>query len=222
MRGVFITGTDTEVGKTYVASAVARTLRQNDVQLGVYKPVASGCRLEEGQLVSHDAQMLWDAAGQPGELHDVCPQRFAAPLAPHVAAAAEEKSVDEAQLIHGLQVWKAYDFVLVEGAGGLLSPLSPSLLNADVAKEFGLPLIVVAANRLGVINHTLLTLNAAQSRGLKVSGVILSDVMECSDESSASNRAELEALCLSQFSVALLGHVLHGQQVFEPALQLAN
>ena len=103
-----------------------------------------------GELVSDDALALWQAAGRPGELAAVCPQRFAAPLAPHLAAEAEGRSIDEELLRSGLDYWLTRsDVVLVEGAGGLLSPLSRDQYVADVAYDLGFPLVVVARNRIG-------------------------------------------------------------------------
>src|SRR5580704_15299879 len=95
VKGLFITGTDTEVGKTYVAALVAQSLVAAGCRVGVYKPAASGCRREDGELISDDALALWEAAGRPGELSAVCPQCFAAPLAPHLAAEAENRAIDE-------------------------------------------------------------------------------------------------------------------------------
>ena len=145
VRGLFITGTDTGVGKTYVAALVARALAAEGRRVGVYKPVASGCRRQGDRLVSDDALSLWEAAGRPGELERVCPQRFAAPLAPHLAARAEDARVDEEQLRRGLDYWiERSDIVIVEGVGGLMSPLTDDEYVADLAYEFGYPLVVVA------------------------------------------------------------------------------
>ncbi|MFH1264802.1 MAG: dethiobiotin synthase, partial [Planctomycetota bacterium] len=94
LPGLFITGTDTEVGKTYVAALIARALRKAGHRVGVYKPAASGCRLVDDALVADDAVTLWEAAGRPGELDRVCPQRFQAALAPHLAAREEGKRLD--------------------------------------------------------------------------------------------------------------------------------
>ncbi len=209
VRGVFVTGTDTEVGKTYVAALVAKALYAKSVRVGVYKPVASGCRLEmsTGQLISEDAVELWEAAGRPGTLHDVCPQRFAAPLAPPVAAAAESRSVDEAQLMDGLAPWVDHEFVVVEGAGGLLSPLSRGMSNADVARELGLPLLIVAANRLGMLNHTRLTVETAANRGLARAGIIVSDTHATADASAATNIDVLR----DDYDLPVLGHLGFGQ-----------
>src|SRR5437870_4243344 len=109
-RGLFVTGTDTGVGKTYVTELIARSLVAAGHRVGVYKPLASGCRPSEAgaggtQLVCDDAQRLWQAAGSPGELARVCPQVFAAPLAPHLAAAREGKRIDEKLLRDGILYW---------------------------------------------------------------------------------------------------------------------
>ena len=105
VRGLFITGTDTEIGKTYVTALIARALVAAGRRVGVYKPAASGCEVAAGQLVSHDALTLWHAAGSPGTLAEVCPQMFAAAKAPHMAAIAEGKRLDPALLRSGLDVW---------------------------------------------------------------------------------------------------------------------
>ncbi len=162
--GLFITGTDTEVGKTYVTALIAKTLRAAGRRVGVYKPAASGCREEGGRLVAGDALALWQAAGRPGSLEEVCPQVFAAPMSPHLAARAEGKQLDTALLRRGIDVWlERSEIVLVEGAGGLMSPMSDDEYVADLAYDFGFPLLVVSANRLGTINQTLQTLITAAS-----------------------------------------------------------
>ncbi len=193
-RGLFITGVDTNVGKTYVTALLARGQLEIGKRVGVYKPVASGCRREGGELVSEDALTLWSAAGRPGTLAQVCPQCFEAPLAPPVAAAAESKLVDRELLRSGLDVWRASsDIVLVEGAGGLMSPIADGDLVADLAIDLKLPLVIVAANRLGVINHVLQTLNVAATYrgGLPVLAVVLSSIDETNDGSQATNRAQI-------------------------------
>jgi dethiobiotin synthetase len=210
--GLFITGTDTNVGKTYVAALIARDLVRAGKRVGVYKPAASGCpRGADGKLIAEDAVALWEAAGRPGDLDRVAPQRFAAPLAPHLSACAESRRVDTKLLRDGLAYWlDRSDIVLVEGAGGLMSPISDDDYNADLAAEFALPLVVVAPNVLGVINQTLQTLiTAANYRGgLPLAGVVLNDVCERSpvDPSTATNRAELAARCARP----LLSGVSHG------------
>ena len=195
--GLFVTGTDTEVGKTYVAALIARSLRAAGRRVGVYKPAASGCRQIEGELVSDDAVALWEAAGRPGELKRVCPQRFRAPLAPHLAARDEGRRLDPKLLRTGIEYWHSRsDVILVEGAGGLMSPLGEEEYVADVAYDLGFPLVVVARNALGTINHTLQTLIAAASfqEGLAVAGIVLNSAGPPSDDAStATNRSQIAA-----------------------------
>lgn len=197
-RGLFITGTDTGVGKTYVACCIVRALVEQGKRVGVYKPAASGCILENERLVSDDALALWEAAGRPGTLDAVCPQRFAAPLAPHLAARQEGRQIDSVLLRSGLGYWQqSYDFVIVEGAGGYLSPLGDNEYVADLAHAFGYPLIIVAPNTLGVINQTLQTLLATSvyRGGLPVAGIVLNEVRApdvVADPSILTNRHELE------------------------------
>lgn len=197
--GLFITGTDTEVGKTYVAALIARALRKAGHRVGVYKPAASGCRQVEGELVSDDALQLWEAAGRPGTLDRVCPQRFQAALAPHLAAREEGKRLDGDLLRSGIEYWlPRSDVVLVEGAGGLMSPLGDEEYVADLAYDLGYPLLLVTRNALGTINHTLQTLIAAAAfrDGLSVVGIVLNcPTAPADDASTVTNRQELSARC---------------------------
>ncbi|NLE38077.1 MAG: dethiobiotin synthase [Pirellulaceae bacterium] len=213
--GLFITGTNTEVGKTYVAALIARDLRERGVRVGVYKPAASGARRVAGRLVSDDALALWEAAGRPSTLEQVCPQVFETPLAPHLAARAEGKSLDAELLRAGIESWlAASDFVLVEGAGGLLSPMGDDLYVADLALAFGFPLVVVSPNVLGTINQTLQTLVAASHfrRPLHVAGIVLNHPMpHVEDASIATNRQQLVRHC----RVPLLAELAHDATQFD-------
>lgn len=200
-RGLFITGTDTDVGKTYVTALIAWELAAMGHRVGVYKPAASGCRCEGGALIAGDAEALWRAAGRPGELERVCPQRFAAPLAPHLAAQAEGRQLDSELLRRGVEYWRERsDVILVEGSGGLMCPVSDDEYMADLAADFGYPLLVVARNALGTINHTLQTLVAATAfgAGLEVAGIVLNHTSASGgdDPSQATNRQELTARCV--------------------------
>ncbi|HZN36993.1 MAG TPA: dethiobiotin synthase [Pirellulaceae bacterium] len=208
--GLFVVGTDTAVGKTYVASRIAAALARSGLKVGVYKPAASGCRRVGKLLLSDDAVNLWEAAGRPGELKHVCPQRFAAPLAPHLAAKEERKEIDERLLRRGIEYWqRRSDVVVVEGAGGLMSPIGERDYVADLAEAFGYPLIVVAPNRIGAINSTLLTLMVAASRPrpLPIAGIVLNDVLprDRGDPAIHSNRVELELRCVPPV-LCQLGH----------------
>ena len=199
-RGLFVTGTDTGVGKTHVAAQIAAALLAEGHQVGVYKPVASGCQSAGDQLICHDAESLWQAAGQPGELARVCPQQFAAPLAPHLAARAEGRTVDAQLLRSGVEYWRdRSEFVLVEGAGGLMSPISEEDYNADLAEALGYPLLIVAPDALGTINQTLQTLITATTfrQGLPIAGVVLNQVhKDVDDRSVDSNLQELRQRCV--------------------------
>lgn len=216
--GLFITGTDTEVGKTYVGAMIARALVAAGRRVGVYKPAASGCWWRGEELVSDDAILLWDAAGRPGDLERVCPQRFEAPLAPHLAAREEGRRIDGQLLRSGIDYWlQRSEVVLVEGAGGLLSPLGETEYVADLAADLGLPLVVVSRNALGTINHTLLTLAAARGfpRPLAVAGVVLNQPEPPEeDPSTATNRQELTARC----RVPVLAEVAWQGQTFDRAV----
>jgi dethiobiotin synthetase len=211
--GLFITGTDTGVGKTYVAALIARRLAAEGRKVGVYKPAASGCSrgstaceqaVAHGRgncgLVSEDALTLWNAAGRPGEFSRVCPQCFAAPLAPHLAALAEDRRLDPRLLRQGLEYWRQRsEIVLVEGAGGLMSPLGENEYVADLAEDFGFPLVVVSRNVLGTINQTLQTLIVASvfHEGLPIAGVVLNNpaAPSADDASLSENHRELVARC---------------------------
>jgi dethiobiotin synthetase len=197
--GLFIAGTNTEVGKTHVAAMIARDLVASGRRVGVYKPAASGCRQAAEGLIADDALALWQAAGQPLTLEQVCPQRFLAPLAPPRAALAEGRRVDAQLLRTGLEPWvAASEIVIVEGAGGLMSPLSDVDYNIDLAAALGFPLVIVAANELGVINATLQTLITARARSpkLPIAGIVLNQATQRPDDASlASNAEELAARC---------------------------
>ena len=194
-RGLFITATDTEVGKTYVTSLIVKKLAAAGHRVGVYKPTAADCVSDGRQLISEDAVALWEAAGRPLNLDAVSPQRFRVPLAPHLAAQSEGREIDTDLLRTGISVWAdECDIVVVEGAGGLMTPVSDDEYVADVAFDLGYPLIVVSPNVLGAINQTLQTLvTAACFRdGLDVAGVVLNDsrILE-GDLSPDTNREEI-------------------------------
>jgi dethiobiotin synthetase len=201
---LFFAGTDTDVGKTYVASLAARVIVANGIKLGVYKPVASGCQIEQGQLIAEDAVSLWKAAGKPLSLEQVCPQRFKAPLAPPEAAALEKTQVDAEKIRDGIKIWdQNSELVIVEGAGGLFSPLAAGMLNIDLAQQLNAPVIVVAANRLGAIHQTLATCEAAAKRGIQPMGIVLCDPTGTADDSANSNSEQIQKYC----SVPILGSV---------------
>jgi len=175
-KGVFIIGTDTGVGKTVVAAGLALCLRDRGVKVGVMKPIATGCMSSDKRLYSTDAIYLFEAAENEYPLLSN-PIRFRNPLAPHVASQIEKTPVDMRKILWAYhEICRLYDFIIVEGIGGLLVPFTDNYFVADLVKEFNLPVIIVARGTLGTINHTLLTVQAAVNRGLNVLGIILNAV----------------------------------------------
>ena len=200
-RGVFVTGTDTEVGKTVVAAGLASWLRAGGVDVGVMKPVSSGLVSHAGGQANPDALELRAAARCDDSLDLVNPFRFEMPVAPNVAARAVGAPIDVKRIVECYrQLASRHEFMVVEGVGGLLSPVSDELTCADLASKLGLPLLVVVANRLGCLNHTLLTVEVAGARGLVVLGVIVNDgVADAADPSCASNALELRRLLAQRY-----------------------
>ncbi len=195
LRGLFITGTDTGVGKTRVACLIARAARDSGMRVGAYKPVCSGATADDPPAWD-DVEQLAAAVGPTFPRERICPQRFVAPVAPPLAAKREGRHVDSGLLRRGAQWWVGQvDLLLVEGAGGLLSPISEHETVADLAVDLGYPLLIVAADRLGTINHTLLTVEAALARGLSVAGIVINRVSPERDASSAGNAAEITRRC---------------------------
>jgi len=174
VKGIFITGTDTGVGKTYVASGIAASLRAQRVNVGVMKPAETGCRIRSGDLIPADAIRLARAAGTHDPLSLINPYRFRKPLAPSAAAELEGKKIQESRIMNAYRALvRKHDFMIIEGAGGIMVPLSRNYLYLDLAQAIGLPVVVVARPGLGTINHTLLTVAALKERGIAIAGVVI-------------------------------------------------
>jgi dethiobiotin synthetase len=187
-RGFFVSGTDTGVGKTVAACALVRAMIRRGLDVGVMKPIETGVGAE-GPL---DAQALRSAAAAREPLEEICPQTFALPAAPTVAAASEGRAVEMGAIRDAFARLRArHEWLVVEGAGGLLVPAVRDLSMADLCRELELPLLIVGRAALGTINHTLLTLEAAEARGLPVAGVVIS---HSGGRLSAADAANLEAL----------------------------
>jgi dethiobiotin synthetase len=210
--GLFITATDTGVGKTYVTALIARALRQTGRIVGAYKPVASGAELgTDGSASWGDVAALTDAIGGQFDSLRVCPLRFQAPLAPNVAARREHAVIDFERLCQGARWWQGQvEILLVEGVGGLLCPLTDRETITDLALALKYPLLVVARLGLGTINHTLLTVEAARSRGLTVAGILLNEpeplASLCGTE---ENPVEIER----RARIPVLGILRHGRSL---------
>lgn len=177
MKGYFITGTDTGVGKTLVAGALARSMVSAGIRVGVMKPFETGCRDTENGLIPEDALFLKTMARCSEPLDLICPYRLRHPLAPGVSAVLENVAIHIDDIVTRLlRMQETYDLILVEGAGGLMVPVAENLLNRDLIKIMALPLIIVARLSLGTINHTLLTVHQALSSGINVTGIILNQM----------------------------------------------
>ena len=194
-NGIFITGTDTGVGKTLVGASLALSLRERGYRVGVMKPVESGCGQRDGMLLPDDAMRLKAASGCAEPIERICPYRFAEPLAPSIAAERAGEKIDVDHILNTYEeISAAHDVTLVEGAGGLMVPLLPSYTYADLARLLKLPVLVVAANKLGVINHLLLTLEHASCVGLPALGYVLNRVSNEASIAAETNREVLFGL----------------------------
>jgi dethiobiotin synthetase len=187
-RGVFVTGTDTGVGKTLVSTHLLRTLRDRGVDVGAMKPIETGV----GPAGPLDAIALHQAAGRVDPLDDVCPVQLALPAAPNVAAAAEATTIGLAPIREAFERLRAkHHWLLVEGAGGLLVPILADYSMIDLAQELALPLLLVARARLGTINHTLLSLAEIERRGLELAGVVICHADGVIDNANDANLTHL-------------------------------
>ena len=201
-QGIFVAGTDTGVGKTLVAGGLAAFYRRSGLRAGVMKPVESGCERRDDGLYPHDALFLKTMSSSAADLDEIVPYRLEHPLTPSVAAALECVEIDLARIHRAYRRLEGrHDVMLVEGAGGLLAPLFHHLNSVDVIRLLAIPLIVVARNALGTINHTLLTVEHARRNGLNIIGIIINNCSSSPDLSAETNPQVIEALA----GVPLLG-----------------
>ncbi|MBI5572352.1 MAG: dethiobiotin synthase [Desulfomonile tiedjei] len=174
-KGLFVTGTDTGVGKTLVAAGLVRLARMHGVAAVAVKPLETGCSLQEGILYPEDGAFLRDAAERALTLDECAPYRFSLPAAPARAAEAEGRVLDLALIEQHIRLLEGrWDLVVVEGAGGLMVPIDGKLMMIDLIQRLGYPTLLVARSRLGTINHTLLSVAALHQRSLAVAGIVLS------------------------------------------------
>lgn len=196
VKGVFVTGTDTDVGKTVIAAGLTAALRSRGVQAGYFKPVQSGCPEENGELIATDAQLAQRLAGLAEPQALVTPVRLRLPLAPAVAAAEAGIRIDLEDLARAYrELASRYDFLVVEGAGGLYVPLVDNrFLVLDLARWLGLPVLVVARAGLGTINHTVMTVKTVEQAGLPVVGIIINQYPERPNLAARTNPGVIEAV----------------------------
>jgi dethiobiotin synthetase len=202
----FVTGTDTGVGKTHVTRLILEALRNEGIDAVGYKPIACGDR--------EDARILAEASGGL-TLDEVNPVHLNAAVAPYVAGLLENRMVNPAELLAGFQrLAAAHTQVIVEGVGGWEVPLAANYRVSDLAKDLGLPVILVAANRLGALNHTLLTIDAIRAKGLTCAGIILNQLDDELDTAMITNKGVVEDLT----GVPLLEHLIHHQDFLDEQL----
>jgi dethiobiotin synthetase len=205
ITGLFVTGTDTGVGKTVIAAAIADWFRRQRVRVGVCKIAATGCVRRREGLVSEDAEFLAHCADSPFPLDVICPQRYLEPLAPAIAAERAKQPLDWTAIQRSLDtIADASDVMVIEGVGGLMVPMDAKTTVLDVAKWLDLPTVVVARAGLGTINHTLLTVNTLRTRGVPIAGVVMNRYpAEVSDPAAETNPRAIErwgkvnVLCLA-------------------------
>ncbi|MEW6778169.1 MAG: dethiobiotin synthase, partial [Bdellovibrionota bacterium] len=191
-RPTFITGTDTGVGKTFVGGGICLLARKARLRIGVMKPVETGCKEHRGKLLPADAAFLSTHAEEPEDsLDDICPYRFAPPISPETAAREAGVKIDLGKIRgHFEKIASGKDLVIVEGAGGLLAPISEKETMADMAKALKAQVLVVVGSKLGCINHALLTLSELERRKLSVAGLILNEASRSQNDFSLATNAK--------------------------------
>ena len=215
MRGVFVTGTGTEVGKTVVAAVIARAHATAGERVAVFKPAVSG--LSEGGEPDHALLRRAAASGQSDD--EIAPYRYDPPVSPHLGAELAGERIEPRRLVDAAQAAaERGDFLVGEGVGGLLVPLTLGYLVRDLARELALPLVIAASPGLGTINHTLMTIEAARAVGLDLAAVVLTPWPADPSTVEASNREAIERL--GAVRVETLGRVDLAQPERWPALSL--
>jgi dethiobiotin synthetase len=178
MGAFFVTGSGTDIGKTFVAAGLARALRASGRAVDILKPIVSG--FDEGRPDGSDPAALLEALGRPStpeNLAQISPWRFRAPLSPDMAAAAEGRALDMAEVLAFCKaaIGAAEDALLIEGAGGVMAPLTARQTQLDLIGALRLPLIFVGGSYLGALSHTLTALDALKNRGLEVRATVISE-----------------------------------------------
>jgi dethiobiotin synthetase len=214
--GLFITGTDTNVGKTLVGAGIADWFRRRSKRIGVCKPIATGCEHRREGMISEDAEFLAHHSGSSFPLATICPVRFAEPLAPAVAAERAGTEIDWKEINRVLhEISQASDYLIVEGVGGILVPLDSKHTVLDMASWLGMRVVIVARAGLGTISHTLLTIAALRSRDIRIAGVVINQypaedpgIAEETNPDAIARFGNVPVLCLiPQFTSPAVPHL---------------
>jgi dethiobiotin synthetase len=194
LRGLFVTGTDTGVGKTVLAGAVCAALAARGERVAAFKPVVTGLDEDPGEW-PRDHELLASVASAGQTAAQVAPATFGPPVSPHYAAERAGETIEPLELAAAARsAGEGSDALVCEGVGGLLVPLTPGYLVRDLALDLELPLLVAARPGLGTINHTLLTVEAARAAGLEVAAVVMTPWPDEPDGMERSNRETVESL----------------------------
>lgn len=216
MRGVFVTGTDTGIGKTRVAAALLHAFTRAHLKSVGMKPVASGARQTSEGLRNDDALALQHAAGLPRPYALVNPYVFAPPIAPHLAAAEAGVCIELSQILAAFhELCAGADAVVVEGVGGWQVPLAENFALPDLARALALPVVLVVGMRLGCLNHALLSARAIQEDGLALAGWVANDI-----DPAFERRAENLATLKRALPVPLLGEIPYAPEAGDDAQHL--
>ena len=204
MRGVFVTGTDTGVGKSVLAAAICAGLAARGERVAAFKPVVTGLDDPPGEWPP-DHELLAAAASAGQSPEEIAPLRFGPPASPHLAAELAGERIEPTELVAAARAaGEGADALVCEGVGGLMVPITPGYLVRDLAVDLGLPLVIAARPGLGTINHSLLTVEAARAAGLDPRAVILTPWPEQASAVEQSNRDTIASL--AAVDVATLGH----------------
>lgn len=193
MKGFFVTGTDTNVGKTIISSGLAAVLKEKKVDVGVFKPLLSGIAREDP---ASDTSLLKQMSQTSLSYEEITPFEFKEPLAPYVAGKLEGKAIGiEEVLSHWEKIREKHEFFIVEGVGGISVPLGEGFLVSDLIKALQLPLVIVARPNLGTFNHIFLTVQYAKSMGLSIAGIVLNGINDHPGLAEKTNPDLIEKLC---------------------------
>ena len=193
MNGFFVTGTDTDVGKTIISSGLAAVLKEKKIDVGVFKPLLSGIARENP---ASDTSLLKQLSQTSLSYEEITPFEFKEPLAPYVAGKLEGKNVGiEEVLSHWEKIREKHEFFIVEGAGGISVPLGERFLVSDLIKALQLPIVIVARPNLGTFNHIFLTVQYAKSLGLSIAGIVINGINDDPGLAEKTNPDLIEELC---------------------------
>jgi dethiobiotin synthetase len=194
--GLFVTGTDTGVGKTLIAGAIAKILTDKGLKVGVFKPIATGCKRSWDGLISSDTKFLSCCANSDLSLSTITPVGYHTPAAPIVSAACDGSAIDFDRIAAAYKdICQNSDIVIVEGIGGVRVPLTEEFDLLDLAVEFALPAVIVARPNLGTINHTLMTIDCVRAAKLKIAGVVINGYKATESTTAEDTAPEVIAQC---------------------------